>query len=294
MGNSFRLAMSPLSWTNDVLEDLGGDTPVEVCLADIQAAGFAGTELGRKYPRDPHSLGRLLDAHRLRLASGWYSGFLADRDVAAELQAVQDHARLLHSLGAEVMVYGECGRMVPDQPLDAGLSRRLTLGRQEWGGYAARITEFAARLQERHGLRLAYHHHLMMVAETFDELSALFDRTGPEAGLLLDLGHATAAGFDYNRVIERFGDRIVHIHLKDVRTAVLAQVRIRDLSFNEGVRRGLFAVPGQGQVDYAGIIRYVHATGYSGWLVVEAEQDPALAPPRQMADAAYAFLTSRF
>jgi inosose dehydratase len=204
---------------------------------------------------------------------------MLDRDVAMELQAVADHARLLHSLGAEVMVYGECGRMLPDRPLDAGLSRQLTLGRQEWDGYAARITEFAARLQERHGLRLAYHHHLMMVAETFDELSTLFDRTGPEAGLLLDLGHATAAGFDYNRVIERFGDRIVHIHLKDVRTEVLAQVRTRDLSFNEGVRRGLFAVPGQGQVDYAGIIRHVHDTGYSGWLVVEAEQDPARAQP---------------
>lgn len=275
----WRLGVSPLSWTNDVLEELGGDTPVETCLGEAASAGYAGVELGRKFPRDASTLKPLLDRHNLALASGWHSGFLADRTVEAEWEAVADHARLLQALGATVMVYGECGRMAPGSPLDVPMSGRLTLNGAERDGYAARLTTFAERLQAEYGLTLAYHHHLMMVAETFDEIAGLFDRTGPAVGLLLDTGHAAAGGFDYARLIERFGDRVTHIHLKDVRTDVMARVRREDLSFNDGVRAGLFTVPGDGGLDFAPLARFVRDTGYRGWLVIEAEQDPLVAPP---------------
>ncbi|WP_193227890.1 myo-inosose-2 dehydratase [Aureimonas psammosilenae] len=276
---AWRLGVSPLSWTNDVLADLGGETPVETCLVEAAEAGYAGVELGRLFPRDAAKLRSLFGAHDLALASGWHSGFLAERDVAAETAAVEAHARLLADLGAEVMVYGECGRMAAGSPLDVGMSGRLTLDAGEVGDYAGRLTEFARRLHGEYGLRLGYHHHLMMVAETFDEISALFDRTGPEVGLLLDTGHAAAGGFDYARLLERFGDRIVHIHLKDVRPDMMAEVRAHDLSFNDGVRAGMFTVPGDGGVDFSALAGFVRDTGYRGWLVVEAEQDPAKVPP---------------
>lgn len=124
----FRVAVSPLSWTNDVLEQLGSDTPLEQCLAEAAAAGYVGVELGRKFPREAEVLGPILERHHLALASGWYSGFLAERDVATELKEVAAHATLLKTLGAKVMVYGECGAMVPEAPLDVAMStrRRLT------------------------------------------------------------------------------------------------------------------------------------------------------------------------
>lgn len=275
----FRVAVSPLSWTNDVLEQLGDDTPLEQCLAEAAAAGYVGVELGRKFPREPEVLGPILERHGLALASGWYSGFLAERDVATEMQEVTAHANLLKTLGAKVMVYGECGAMVPEAPLDVAMSTRRKLTPAEMQAYAARLSDFATQLLATYGLRLAYHHHLMMVAETFDEICTLFDCTTPAVGLLLDTGHCAAAGFDYRELLKRYGNRIVHIHLKDVRADVMRTVRSGDLSFNAGVLNGMFTVPGDGSVDYAGIADFVRRTDYAGWIVVEAEQDPVKAPP---------------
>ncbi|WP_138471747.1 myo-inosose-2 dehydratase [Poseidonocella sp. HB161398] len=289
-----RLAVSPLSWANDVLEDLGAGISLDTCLSEAAAAGYEGTELGRKYPRDPAVLGPLLQEKGLSLASGWHSGELAGRSVAAEIGAVADHARLLQALGCKAMVYGECAMMAPGAPLDAPMSARRIMPAGEVAAYAARLTEFGRHLQEEYGLALAYHHHLMMVAETLEEISALFDLCGPEVGLLLDTGHAVAAGFGYEELIARFGDRIVHIHLKDVRRAELAAVRAGDLSFNDAVRGGLFTVPGDGMVDFAPLARFAASSGYRGWMVVEAEQDPAKAPPAPAVSRAFAHVLSVF
>ncbi len=289
-----RLGVSPLSWVNDVLEDLGADIALETCLDDAAAVGYAGAELGRKFPRDAATLGPLLTSRGLALASGWHSGSLAEEAADEEMDAVDGHARLLQALGASVMVYGECAMMAPGSPLDAPLSDRLIMPKSEVAAYAGRLTEFARRLKGEYGLTLAYHHHLMMVAETLDEVSRLFDATGREAGLLLDTGHADAAGFDYAKLIDRFGDRIVHIHLKDVRGDVIEDVRRNRHSFNEGVRAGMFTVPGDGRIDFAPLARFVKASGYRGWLVVEAEQDPAMAPPKAAVARAFAFLTKLF
>ncbi|MFC3073357.1 myo-inosose-2 dehydratase [Shinella pollutisoli] len=289
-----RLAVSPLSWANDVLTDLGEGISLETCLDDAAAVGYRGVELGRKFPRDPALLAPLLESRGLVLASGWHSGELAERGVDAEMAAVAAHAGLLRAMGCAVLVYGEVAMMAPGAPLDAPMSQRRLMPEADVAAYAARLGEFAQRLSGDYGLTLAYHHHLMMVAETFDEISRLFDRTGPEVGLLLDTGHAVAGGFDYVRLIERFGDRIVHIHLKDVRGPEMAAVRAGDLSFNAGVRLGMFTVPGGGTVDFAPLAGFVRDSGYRGWLVVEAEQDPALAPPRPAVSRAFDHILDTF
>jgi len=289
-----RLGVSPLSWANDVLEDLGADISLETCLAEAAAAGYRGVELGRKFPRDPAALKPLLDARDLVLASGWHSGSLATGTVDDETKAAADHARLLSALGASVMVYGETAMMAKGSPLDLPMSQRVVMAKEEAPAYARRLTEFAKRLHGQDGLTLAYHHHLMMVAETLDEASRLFDKAGREVGLLLDTGHADAAGFEYGKLIDRFGDRIVHIHLKDVRGEVLADVRNRDLSFNAGVRAGMFTVPGDGRIDFAPLVRFVRDAGYRGWLIVEAEQDPAKAEPLPAVTRALDHVTGLF
>lgn len=288
------LAVSPLSWTNDVLADLGGEIALETCLSEAAANGFQGVELGRKFPREAAALRPLLGAHGLRLASGWYSGFLTERDVFAEIAAVHDHATLLAEMGCEVMVYGPVGRMASGNALDLPMTHRARLSGDEALTYADRLGEFDRRLRGAYGLKLAYHHHLMMVCETFDEVSRVIERA--RCGLLVDTGHAAAAGFDYAQLFERFGNLVTHIHLKDVRAERLAAVRAGDLSFNDAVRSGMFTVPGDGAVDFAPVAEFVKRTGYQGWLVVEAEQDPTRpeANPKAATKRAFDHITSLF
>lgn len=275
-----RLGISPLSWTNDVLEDLGGDIPLETCLAEAAALGFEGVELGRKFPRESEALKKVLSTYGLDLISGWWSGRLVERSVVDELAAVGDHASLLRSMGCEVLVYGEVGGMPGPSPLDEPMSRSPALPAADLVAYAARVTEFAERLRDVFGLTLVYHYHLMMVVETAHEVARFFDQTGEAVGILLDTGHAAAAGFDYRFLLRDHPKRIRHIHLKDVRADVLGTVRSQDLSFNEGVRRGMFGTPGQGSVDFRPVADFIANSGYRGWVVLEAEQDPKQAPPK--------------
>lgn len=284
-----RIAISPLSWANEVILELGEDTTADICLSEATSAGYDGVEMSRIFPQDPSELNHLLKQYHLTMASGWYSGFLADRDVEEELENVDKFATLLRDTGALVMVYGECGAM-PPSALDVPLSERWTLSAEEFLTYGNRLTQFARKLKERYGLSLAYHHHLMMVAETLDEVRAVMSATGNEVGLLLDTGHAFAGGFDYTRLIKEFGTRINHIHLKDVRKDILLHVRQNQLTFNEGIRKGMFTIPGDGVIDFAPVLEFIRKTQYTGWVVIEAEQDPSLENPAITVARAYNYI----
>ncbi|MFV0360744.1 myo-inosose-2 dehydratase [Tropicimonas sp.] len=285
-----RLGVSPLSWVNEVLEDLGRDTTAETVLTEARAAGFEGVEMSRAFPSDPDALAVLLAAHGLSFVSGWYNGFLAERGVDKELSEVRSHARLLRDCGARIMVYGECGHMAGNA-LDIPLADRLVLAPGDFAAHGERLTRFAEALRAEYGLTLVYHHHLMMVAEKLDEVRAVMDNTGEAVGLLLDTGHALAGGFDYSVLIEEYAARIGHIHLKDVRSDVMARVRSEAISFNDGVRAGMFTIPGDGSVDFAPLARFLATGAYSGWLVVEAEQDPAKAPPAETVARAHRYVS---
>ncbi len=266
-----------MSWTNDVLETLGDHIPLETCLREAAAAGYAGVELGRKFPREEKALRAALSPHGLELASGWYSGYLIDRSVEEELAAADSHIALLKHMGCEVMVYGECGLMQGEQPWERPLTETVVLEEKELAEYAHRLGRFAHALKRR-GLQLGYHHHLKMLIETESEIDWLMAHTPSEVGLLLDTGHLTAAGGSVARVLQKHGKRVVHVHLKDVRQDVWARCRGAKVSFNEGVRCGMFTVPGDGDVLFAPLQGFF-ASGWRGWAVVEAEQDPQKADP---------------
>lgn len=291
---SIRLGVSPLAWTNDVLEDLGDNVSALQCMQEAAAVGFQGIELGRKFPREIENLQPLLAQSGLSLASGWFSGTLADISVEQELHNVAAHARLLSGLGCRVMVYGECGGMPGDTPLDIGISHSPKLSAIDFDGYAQRMSRFSSALYQEYGLRLAYHHHLMMLVERQDEIERFFSATTADVGMLLDTGHAVAAGSDLSALIDQFGSRICHIHLKDIRRERLAQVYASDESFNQGVRGGMFTVPGDGWIDYQPVVDFVQHSGYQGWLIVEAEQDPQVAPPVPTVTRAFNHVTSLF
>jgi len=272
-----------------VLIELGGDIPLETCLKDAAEIGYEGVELGRKFPRDGQKLSSILSDYGLRLVGGWHSGFLTERSVEEEWKAATDHIRLLKDCGSEVLVYGECGLMTGASPWDEPLGKRPDLKEIEFSAYAGKIGEFATRLNEM-GVTLAYHYHLKMLVERAEEIDAFCESTQEEVGLLLDTGHAYAAGADYAEILRKFGSRVVHIHLKDVRRDVLERARKNDWSFNSAVREGMFTVPGDGDIDFSAIGEFIRASGYRGWVVVEAEQDPAKAAPKLYAEKAYHFI----
>jgi len=274
---TIRLGINPLTWTNDDMPELGAGTPLETCLAEAKAAGFAGIELGNKFPRRAAELGPILARHGLDLVSGWYGARLLERDVDAEMREAEAHISLLSAMGCTVMVHAEVSRAIHGHRT-MPLSRRPVLSEAEWALLTLRLAEFARRLKAR-GLHLAYHHHMGTVVETEAEVDRLMAETPPEVGLLLDTGHLAFAGGDPVAVAERHAARVVHVHCKDIRAAVLKDAKARDLPFLLAVLAGVFTVPGDGSVDYAAVLRKLAGAGYAGWLVVEAEQDPAKAHP---------------
>ena len=287
---SVRLGISPIGWSNDDLPELGGDIPLDTCLAEAREAGFEGIELGHKFPRDPALLQSLLGDHELHLVSGWYSGRLLERSVAEELVAIEPHRAVLAAMGSAVLVYAETsGSIAGDRTRP--LSRRPSLPNGHWRDFGIHLTELADRLAER-GIRLAYHHHMGTVVETAAEIDRLMASTGGSVGLLLDTGHLAFAGADPVDIAWRHGLRISHVHCKDVRPDVLARARAADQSFLNSVIDGVFTVPGDGAIDFVAVLGALKAANYHGWLVVEAEQDPAKAPPLVYARRGFAYLSA--
>jgi inosose dehydratase len=271
-----RIGINPLTWTNDDLPELGESNSLETCLSEARLAGYDGVELGRKFPRDAAVLSPLLKKHHLKLVSGWYSARLLERSVEDEIVAMRPHAELLKALGCKVMVFAEVSRCVHgDRAIP--LSRRPRLAEKEWKPFCERLDAIARHL-EKQGLKLAYHHHMGTVIESENEVDRMMGATAL-VGLLLDTGHLTFAGGEPMRVLERHAGRIVHVHCKDIRQDRLARARREDLSFLNAVLGDVFAVPGDGSINFEPVLQGLARSGYQGWLVVEADQDPARAHP---------------
>jgi inosose dehydratase len=271
-----RIGINPLTWTNDDLPALGEENSLEKCLTEAKQAGYEGVELGRKFPRDPAVLGPILKPHGLNLVSGWYSGRLLERSVDDEMKAMRAHADLLSGLNAKVMVFCEVSRCVHGDR-KVPLSKRPKLADKEWQPFLKNLDEVAKRM-EGQGMKMAYHHHMGTVIQSEDEVDRMMDGT-KHVGLLLDSGHLTFAGGDPMRALKRHAKRIVHVHCKDIRKDKLAQALKKDVSFLDAVVGDVFAVPGDGSIQFEPLLKELAKAQYSGWLVVEADQDPAKAHP---------------
>jgi inosose dehydratase len=282
------IGINPLTWTNDDMPELGAETPLSTCLSEAKLAGYDGVELGNKFPRQAAKLAPIMKAHGLKIASGWYSSNLLERDPDAEMAAMRPHLDLLLAMGCTAMVYAETTGCVHGNK-SAKLAARRRVSDSEMRLLGERMTEVGRRM-EALGMKLAYHHHMGTVVETEAEIDALMAATGPSVGLLLDTGHLTYAGGDPLAVARRHGKRIVHVHCKDIRAPLLAEAKAKDLSFLDAVLSGVFTVPGDGCVDYPPIFAELKKLGYKGWLVVEAEQDPARAHPLTYAKMGHDYL----
>ena len=285
-----QVGANPIIWSNDDFSNLAGDLPLEVILREMAAAGFAGTELGHAYPRNPAALREALDRHHLKLIGGWHSSHLAANDYAAEEKNFQAHLALLKSLNAPVIIVAECTRCLhgaKDTALGYGDDDRPRLDEAEWQRVSAGLGRFAALAAEA-GLRLVYHHHMGTVIQTEAELDRLLADV-PAMDLLFDSGHLAFAGIDPLAVLQRHGARVAHVHLKSLRREVAERARRERWSFYRAVVEGVFTIPGEGVVDFPAIFAGLARQHYRGWLVVEAEEDPVRVPalPKALRARAY-------
>jgi inosose dehydratase len=272
-----RIGINPITWTNDDVPELGGDTPLEVCLSETKQAGYAGTELGGKFPRQSEVLKPIMAAHGLVVISGWYDGRCDEKSVQEEMEAITPHLTLLRDMGCAHAVYADTSRG-RHGAIWAPMSQRPSLSAEEWPAYGRKLTELAERMAG-FGVRMAFHHHMGSIVETDEEVDLLMRHTGEAVGLLYDTGHSSFAGGDPLALMKRHVKRIVHVHCKDARKDILEKARREDMSFMGAVMEGIFTVPGDGSIDYLPILRVLADNAYSGWLVVEAEQDPKKAHP---------------
>jgi inosose dehydratase len=276
-----RYGTNPIAWSNDDDRSLGAHIPLEQCLREAAAIGFDGIEKGHKMPSDGGKLKRVLGAHGLAFVSGWHSlNLLAPgATVAREIEAIGPHLAMLKANGCKVAIVCETATAVHGNDKIA-VNAKPVLDEKQWPAFAAGVEAVAAHCASQ-GISLVYHHHMGTVIESEAEIDRLMAMTGPHTFLLLDTGHATFAGGNPLRLAQKHMARVRHIHAKNIRADVMKQVREKNLSFLEGVRRGVFTVPGdpEGCVDFAPVLKVAADRGYEGWLVIEAEQDPVVRNP---------------
>ncbi len=287
-----RIGINPISWSNDDLPALGGETPLETALSEGAEIGYEGFELGNKFPKDPQALKAKLAEYKVACVSGWYSGRLAEDTLDNEIERCVQHMEKLRVQGCKVVVYGEVAGSIQGD-IDMPLARRPRFRTDgQWKGYAKRLNAFGEHLKASHGITLAYHHHMGAYVESPEDVDRLMSETDDNVGLLFDTGHAFFGGAgDPVALLKRHVKRVVHVHCKDVRSDVVAMARNRQWAFLQSVINGAFTVPGDGAIDFEAVLRTLHDAGYEGWLVVEAEQDPAVAPSYQYASLGFKTLS---
>ena len=286
---SVKLGIAPIAWSNDDMPELGGETSLEQCLDEASQAGFIGIESGGKFPKTSEELLPKLDNYNLNLCSGWYGGNLRQNSTDEEKQLIRGQLDLFKDCNAPCIVFAEVSGSIQGDP-NRKLSTRPQMDNEEWNSFCNKLSEMGKFL-ESEGMPLAYHHHMGTVIETHEDTIRLLENTDDSVKLTLDTGHMLFAQGNSKKILEDFSSRIIHIHCKDIRKNVLDNSLENDLSFRGAFLDGAFTVPGDGCIDYKPLFDILKVKNYSGWLVVEAEQDPAKANPFKYAKIGYKYLT---
>ena len=282
-----KLGISLIAWQNDDLPELTAAFTTEGAMEDAAKIGYSGVERGRRMPADTEGLRAYLDRYGVALCGGWCSGSLMTASVEDEEAAVRAQVAQFVALGAPCIVYAECSNTVQGD-VATPVNSRPKLSRDEVTDYARKLSELA-RWMAGEGMSLSYHHHMGSMIEDAEDIDWLMEGSSPEVTLLYDTGHLAFAGADPLAVLDKWGDRVRHVHFKDVRPDIMARVRAENLSFLDGVRGGVYTVPGdpEGMIDFQAVTDLLAGIGYDGWIVVEAEQDPAKAPPFEYSKIGY-------
>jgi inosose dehydratase len=290
--NSVRLAIAPIGWTNDDLPELGGEIPFEQCVSEMALAGFTGSEVGNKYPRDTAVLNKALKLRGLTICNAWFSSFLTTKPYKEVEEAFIKHRDFLYAVGARVIGAAEQGHSIQGQQRPV-FDDQPVFTNSEWDRLCDGLNKLGA-VAAKKGMALTYHHHMGTGVQSAKEIDRLMENTDPKKlGLLYDTGHLVFAGEDHLGVLNKWINRVGHVHLKDMRRKVHQQAKKEKWSFLQAVKAGVFTVPGDGCVDFVPVFTALKKAKYSGWMVVEAEQDPAKANPLEYAIKARSYIKEK-
>jgi len=290
--STIKLAIAPIGWTNDDLPELGGNIPFEQCVSEMALAGFQGSEVGNKYPKDPEVLNKALKLRGLTICNAWFSSFLTTKPLKEVEKEFVAHRDFLYAVGARVIGASEQGNSIQGKPLPI-FEAKPVFTKDQWKMVADGLNRLGQLAKEK-GMRLTYHHHMGTGVQTAEEIDTLMEMTEPGlCDLLYDTGHLVFAGEDHMAVLKKWAPRIKHVHLKDVRPAIVELARKEKWSFLQAVKAGAFTVPGDGSIDFVPVFNELKKANYSGWWVVEAEQDPAKANPLEYALKARSYIRDK-
>ncbi len=290
---TIKLGIAPIAWTNDDMPDLGKENTFEQCVSEMALAGFTGCEVGGRYPRDTAVLKKALALRGMEIASAWFSSFLLTQPYEQVEKDFIAHCSFLKTMGARFCNVAEQGNSVQgklDVPVFEGKPENTA---EQWKLLTEGLDKLG-KVAKDMGMTMTYHHHMGTGVQTEAEIDRLMENTNPDyVWLLYDTGHLVCSGEDYLGILKKYMSRIRHIHLKDVRLDVRQRVIDEKMSFLDGVRAGMFTVPGDGDVDFAPIFDYVNKSDFDGWYIVEAEQDPAKANPLEYAQKARKYIREK-
>lgn len=288
-----KLGIAPIAWTNDDMPDLGKENTFEQCVSEMALAGYTGSEVGNKYPADPTVLKKALDLRGIQICNQWFSSFLTTQPYEETEKAFIEQVKFLQAMGSKIIGVSEQGHSVQGQLETPIFGCKYIMNDEEWDKVCTGLNKLG-KIAKEYGITLTFHHHMGTVIQDPDEVERLMDGTDPEyVNLLFDSGHFTYCGADPLEMVQKYSSRIKHVHLKDVRPEVVEKVKAEKLSFLAGVRLGAFTVPGDGCIDFDPIFKVLEDAGYEGYMVVEAEQDPAKANPLEYALKARKFITEK-
>ncbi|MDO4173267.1 MAG: myo-inosose-2 dehydratase [Eubacteriales bacterium] len=295
MLHNVKLGIAPIGWTNDDMPQLGGELTFEQMISEAALAGFRGTEVGGKFPTDPAELNHALELRGLQIASQWFSSFLCSRPYEENEAEFLRALDFLEAVGASRINVCELTRCLFAEDCSMFGGNKPIATDAEWELLCTGLNKLGKIAADR-GFKLCFHHHMATVVQTLAETRRLMEHTDPRyVYLCFDTGHVTFAGEDAVAAAKEFGPRIGHVHLKDIRPDKMEQAYAEGFKFRRAVLEGCFTVPGDGCVDYPGVFDALERARYEGWLIVEAEQDPAKANPFAYARKArdYIYQTAR-
>ena len=290
--NKVKLGIAPIAWTNDDMPDLGAENTFEQCISEMALAGFTGCEVGNKYPKDTKVLKKALDLRGMQICNAWFSTFLTTKPYEETEKEFIKHITFLKEMGAKVVGISEQGHSIQGTDLSI-FDDKYVMNDEEWEHLCTGVNKLG-KVAKDMGITLTFHHHMGTVVQTAAEIDRLMENTDPELfNLLFDSGHLAYCGEDYMYILKKYVNRIKHVHLKDIRPDVIADVKAKGESFLQGVRKGTFTVPGDGVIDFEPIFEVLAENNYEGYVLVEAEQDPAIANPFEYAVKARKYIAEK-
>lgn len=289
-----KLGIAPIAWTNDDLPDLGAENTFEQCVSEMALAGYTGSEVGNKYPKDPKELKKALDLRGMEICNQWFSSFLITKPFEEVEKEFRSQLEYLKEMGAKIIGASEQSYSVQGQQDTPIFGHKYVMNDEEWERFCNGMNALGKIAKEEYGISLTFHHHMGTVVQNPDEVERMMENTDPEyVSLLFDTGHFTYCGADPLEMVKKYIGRIKHVHLKDIRPEVVKEVKEKELSFLDGVRMGAFTVPGDGCIDFDPIFKVLEENDYEGYMLVEAEQDPAKANPLEYAMKARDFIREK-